>query len=148
MKHNDRLTAILNLIKANVVETQGDLMNLLKENGYDVTQATVSRDIKKLNLHKVHDANNKYRYVSGAQRTSNNEQSLIQSCVVDIQTALNDVVIKCKPGAAPAVSSLIDGMDNELIIGTVAGDDTILVIARSEASAKMFCDHFKTLANI
>ena len=148
MKHNDRLSAILTLIKDNVVETQGDLMDLLKENGFDVTQATVSRDIKKLNLHKVHDTNNKYRYISGAQRTSNDEKTLIQSCVINIQTALNDVVIKCKPGAAPAVSSLIDGMDNELIIGTVAGDDTILVIARSEASAKLFSDHFKTLANI
>ncbi len=148
MKHNDRLSAILELIKTNVVETQGDLMKLLRDSGYDVTQATVSRDIKKLNLHKVHDANNKYRYVSGTQRNIDGEQTLIQSCVIGVESALNDVVIKCKPGAAQAVSSLIDSMDNELIIGTVAGDDTILVIARSEASAKLFCDHFKTLTNI
>ena len=148
MKHNDRLSAILEIIKENVVETQGDLMNLLKINGFDVTQATVSRDIKKLNLHKVHDSSNKYRYVSGAQRTSNSDQSLIQSCVLGVETALNDVVIKCKPGTAQAVSSLIDGMDNEFVLGTVAGDDTILVIARSEASAKTFCEHFKTLTNI
>jgi len=148
MKHNDRLSAILEIIRENVVETQGDLMTLLKNNGFDVTQATVSRDIKKLNLHKVHDSNNKYRYVSGAQRTSNSEQSLIQSCVLGVESALNDVVIKCKPGTAQAVSSLIDGINNEFILGTVAGDDTILVIARSEASAKTFCEYFKTLTNI
>lgn len=148
MKHNDRLSVILDLIKENAVETQGELMDLLKSKGFDVTQATVSRDIKKLNLHKVHDADNKYRYVSDVQRTANHDQTIIQSCVIGVESAVNDVVIKCKPGAAQAVSSLIDGMDNDLIIGTVAGDDTILVIARSEASAKMFCEHFKTMTNV
>ena len=123
-------------------------MELLKGRGFEVTQATVSRDIKKLNLHKVHDSSNKYKYVSGVQHTTNNDQTIIRSCVIGVESAVNDVVIKCKPGAAQAVSSLIDGMDNDLIIGTVAGDDTILVIARSEAAAKMFCDHFKTLTDI
>ncbi len=148
MKQNDRLSEILDIIRKNVVETQGDLMDHLRSRGYDVTQATVSRDIKKLNLHKAHDANNRYRYVSDNQRSVSGENAIISTCVIDVESAVNDVVIKCKPGTAQAVSSLIDSMDNDLIIGTVAGDDTILVIARSEASAKLFCEQFKSLTNI
>ena len=143
MKHKNRLEEILDIISTDVVETQSDLMNLLRERGYDVTQATVSRDIKRLNLHKSHDENNRYRYVSDSRSTISNESALIKSCVISVECALNDVVIKCRAGAAQAVCSLIDGMDNEHIIGTVAGDDTILVIARSEAEASAYCKHFK-----
>ncbi len=145
MKHSNRLDEILEIISTNVVETQSDLMNLLRERGYDVTQATVSRDIKRLNLHKSHDADNNYRYVADIKSQSNNENALIRSCVLSIEYALNDVVIKCRSGAAQAVCSLIDDMDNDHIIGTVAGDDTILVIARSEAEAATYCEHFKGL---
>ncbi len=145
MKHKNRLDEILEIISSNVVETQSDLMNLLREHGYDVTQATVSRDIKRLNLHKSHDENNRYRYVADTKSTLSSETALIRSCVISVEYALNDVVIKCRPGAAQAVSSLIDDMDNEHIIGTVAGDDTILVIARSEDEAASYCEHFKKL---
>lgn len=145
MKHSNRLDEILDIISNNVVETQSELMELLRERGYDVTQATVSRDIKRLNLHKAHDSNNNYRYVCDQRNTQSGESALIRSCVVSVEYACNDVVIKCRPGAAQAVSSLIDDMDNELIIGTVAGDDTILVIARGESEAASYCEHFKQL---
>ncbi len=145
MKHTSRLDEILEIISTNVVETQSDLMNLLRERGYDVTQATVSRDIKRLNLHKSHDADNNYRYVADSRNNLSSERALIKSCVISIEYALNDVVIKCRAGAAQAVCSLIDGMDSEHIIGTVAGDDTILVIARSESAANAYCKHFKEL---
>ncbi len=145
MKYSNRLDEILDIITNNVVETQSDLMQLLCERGYDVTQATVSRDIKRLNLHKAHDSDNNYRYVCEQRNAQNSEHALIKSCVVSVEYACNDVVIKCRPGAAQAVSSLIDDMDNELIIGTVAGDDTILVIARGEAEAAEYCERFKQL---
>lgn len=145
MKHSGRLDEILEIISTNAVETQSELMNLLRERGYNVTQATVSRDIKRLNLHKAHDAENRYRYVSDSKNSGSGENDIIKSCVVSVDCALNDVVIKCRVGAAQAVSSLIDNMDNEHIIGTVAGDDTILVIARGEAEAQLYCRHFKEL---
>lgn len=145
MKQLNRLDEILDIIATNVVETQSELMNLLRNRGYDVTQATVSRDIKRLNLHKSHDEDNHYRYVADTRNTINSENALIKSCVVSIEYALNDVVIKCRAGAAQAVCSLIDDMDNEHVIGTVAGDDTILVIARSESEAQLYCKHFKEL---
>ncbi len=145
MKYSNRLDEILDIITNTVVETQSELMELLRKRGYDVTQATVSRDIKRLNLHKAHDSDNNYRYVCDQRSTQSNENALIQSCVISVEYACNDVVIKCRPGAAQAVSSLIDDMDNELIIGTVAGDDTILVIAKSEKDATAYCEHFKEL---
>ncbi len=148
MKHNNRLAAIIDIINSTSVETQVELMDLLRQRGFEVTQATVSRDIKRLNLHKVHDSENKYKYVSENKKAINHDQTMFQTCVVDVESAVNDVVVKCKPGTAQAVSSLIDYMNNDLIIGTVAGDDTILVIARSEASAKQFCEQFKKMTNI
>ncbi len=145
MKHSNRLDEILDIIANNIIETQSELMEHLCERGYEVTQATVSRDIKRLNLHKAHDADNNYRYVCDKKNAQASENALIRSCVISVEYACNDVVIKCRAGAAQAVSSLIDGMDSKLIIGTVAGDDTIIVIAKGESEAAQYCEHFKEL---
>ena len=98
MKHSGRLDEILEIISTNAVETQSELMNLLRERGYKVTQATVSRDIKRLNLHKAHDAENRYRYVSDSKNSGSGENDIIKSCVVSVDCALNDVVINCRSG--------------------------------------------------
>lgn len=144
MKQNSRLDEILNIIELNAVETQGELMELLRNRGYDVTQATVSRDIKRLNLHKSHDSNGRYRYVSDSVKAGQRDNAILSSAIKTVDYSLNNVVIKCRTGMANAACAMIDKIDNSDILGTVAGDDTILMVARSENGAKELCNYFKT----
>ena len=133
-----RHEAILNLIEKYNVTTQEELLYLLKENGFDVTQATVSRDIKELRLIKAMDAENNYRYVtmtSGGESLSPKFINIFASAVISIDSAVNDVVIHCYSGMANAACAALDSMNWSDVVGSLAGDDTIFVITRSEQAA-------------
>ena len=144
MKLSQRQELIIKLISENVVETQDDILALLKANGVDTTQATVSRDVKKLNLFKALDSNGNYRYLLGnADKPDDaNEALLIRSSVLSVDYALNNVVVKCRTGMANAACATIDKLRHGLIVGTIAGDDTILIITRSTEASEELCEYF------
>lgn len=135
----DRHAKILELIRANDIGTQDELLALLKAGGYDVTQATVSRDIRELRLVKALAKNGEYVYSTGKSGEggafSIRFEDLFADSVIHVDSVMNQIVIKCYNGLANAVCAALDQLPVENIVGTLAGDDTILVIMRSEESA-------------
>ncbi|MBR4867625.1 MAG: arginine repressor [Clostridia bacterium] len=122
-----------------VVETQEDLLRYLKEAGYEVTQATVSRDMKELRLVKALDSNENYRYMSPKSelpKLSLNFADIFLGAVIHVDYAVNNVVIKCHSGMANAACAALDNMNLSSVVGTLAGDDTIFVITRTEQQAQ------------
>ena len=138
MKSSDRRSLILRLLEDNVVETQEDLLALLRVHGVETTQATVSRDVKKLNLVKSVDAQGRYRYLSVGGSGENGAESLklVRTAILSIDFALNNVVIRCGAGMAQAVAAALDQHHFEQVLGSVAGDDTILIVTRSSAASE------------
>lgn len=136
-----RHTKIIELINKHSITTQDELLEHLKADGFDVTQSTVSRDIKKLRLTKSLDSNGKYRYQvpqSANKNSKNNFLTLVDSSVISVEYALNMVVVKTYSGMAQAVCASIDSMDYDAVVGTIAGDDTIFIVCKSEESAKSY----------
>ena len=130
---SSRHMAILKIIKENDVETQYDLARLLQENGYNVTQATVSRDIKLLNLIKVSE-NGRQKYVVYANEENGNNgkyNTILKEGFVSMDMAQNILVIKTVAGMASAVCAALDAMKWNEIVGSIAGDDTIMCAIRS-----------------
>lgn len=129
-----RQIRILELIKNKSIQTQEELANALKNEGYDVTQATVSRDIKELNLIKTISADGSYRYsvVSGVKQDQQDRlHKIFASTVLKVQSANNIIVLKTMQGSANTVAVVIDSLNNDDILGSVAGDDTVIIIVRS-----------------
>ena len=130
---------ILDLIEQYDVGTQEELLALLRDKGYDVTQATVSRDVKELRLLKTLGANGVYKYT--VENTKNTGYSgmfdaLFQSAMTKVDYAGNICVIKCSPGLAGAACATIDSMNVHDIVGTIAGDDTIFMLCRTSEEAQ------------
>ncbi|HHW46256.1 MAG TPA: arginine repressor [Clostridiales bacterium] len=145
-----RQQKVLELIKSRPIETQEELLYLLKQAGFDVTQATISRDIKELRIVKVLDSNGKYRYVSNSGQTSDvNERyaEIFVNSVKSIDYAMNNVVIKCFSGTAMAACAALDHLYSDLMVGTLAGDDTILAITRDEEGARALTEKLSELIN-
>ena len=143
-----RHVKILQLIKDNDIYTQEDLLNLLYKDGYEVTQATVSRDIKDLKLIKIQSSNGKYKYASSLEHGKNENLdylTLFKDSIVDLNCAMNTVVIKCTPGMAQAVCVAIDSLEFNQIVGTIAGDDTIFALTQSEKKALMLIGSLQKL---
>ena len=137
MARNARQFKILELIADKPIETQDELASELIAAGFTVTQATVSRDIKELGLIKVGDRG-KQRYVKEAgtgKHFSSNIANIYRNAVLSITNAQNLVVIKTIPGGASTVGTNIDRLDNLGVLGCVAGDDTVLVVSRTDESA-------------
>ncbi len=135
-----RQQKILEIIANNIVLTQDDIQNLLLEAGFKVTQSTVSRDIKELRLIKGHDAAGNYRYVSSELKDTDKQsfahyREIVSRYAVGVDYALNDVVVKCMAGMASSVCVALDAIYNDMMLGTIAGDDTIFIVTRSEAQA-------------
>lgn len=145
-----RQQKILEIIANNIVLTQDDIQNLLLAAGFKVTQSTVSRDIKELRLIKGHDAAGNYRYVSSELR-DNDKQSfahyreIFSRYITNVDYALNDVVIKCVAGMASSVCVALDAMYSETMLGTIAGDDTVFIVTRSEAQAGQLSNELKKM---
>lgn len=144
-----RQNAILALVAENEIQTQEELSERLRALGYDVTQATVSRDIKELRLVKVKNDNGIVCYRADAKsEVGDVEQrlkSILKHSMVSVDYAQNDVVIKTLSGVAQAAAAAIDAMHWSEIIGTIAGDDTILMITRSEEAALVVMDKLKMI---
>lgn len=146
-----RQQKILEIIDNNIVLTQDDLQNLLLAEGFVVTQSTVSRDIKELRLIKGHDVAGNYRYVSGELRGETNVQAhshyreIFARYATGVDYALNDVVIKCMAGMASSVCVALDSMYNDMMLGTIAGEDTVFVVTRGEAQASQLTNELKKM---
>lgn len=135
-----RQQKILEIIANNIVLTQDDIQNLLLAAGFKVTQSTVSRDIKELRLIKGHDSQGNYRYVSSELRDTDKQafthyREIISRYTTSVDYAVNDVVVKCVSGMASSVCVAIDSIYNDMMLGTIAGDDTVFIVTRSEAQA-------------
>ena len=136
---NRRHAKILELIKEYDLETQDELLRHLREAGFDVTQATVSRDIKELRLVKILSADGRYKYSTGSENTnamSAKFYSLFTDYALSVDSAQNMLVIKCMNGMAQAVCASMDAMFWKNFVGTLAGEDTIFVVCRTEAAAR------------
>ena len=133
---------ILELIEGYEIETQEDLQAKLKLNGFDVTQATVSRDIKELRLVKTLTNEGKYKYASSVREQSGNVSTkfrvIFKESVTRVDSSGNIAVIKTLSGMAQAAAAAIDAMSWIDVVGSLAGDDTIFVILRSGESAVEF----------
>jgi transcriptional regulator of arginine metabolism len=127
-----RQTEILDLIKNKVIETQEELAAELNKHGWSVTQATVSRDIKELGLIKILDGE-RYRYAyNGENRDiSTKLKNLFRESVISIESANNLIVIKTLSGSANAAAMAIDKMYLEKVLGSIAGDDTVMLIIKT-----------------
>ena len=130
---------IINIIKENDISTQDELVMKLRQSGIAITQATIYRDIKKLGLIKVPDGHGGYKYSPPTERSKgdvlNWMKRMVQDFVVDMDYSENIIVLNSLPGTAMGLASAIDNVDWEEIIGSVAGDDTVLLIIKPKAKA-------------
>ena len=138
-----RQSVILDIIAEENIETQGQMLEALQARGVTSTQATVSRDIKELRLVKEIGPEGRYRYVQADQDPSGEatrrlEEIFREGCV-GFEHALHTVVVKTLPGLASAVCASIDAMGDDNILGSVAGDDTAIIVLRNAASAERLC---------
>jgi len=138
-----RQQEILDIIAKNEVETQEQLLDHLKDRGITTTQATISRDIKQLHLVKELTSRGFYKYAPAQTRTSSGFagrlKTIFKESVTSCDMAQNIVVIKTMPGLANAAAAAVDGMDLSDLVGSLAGDDTALLIMRTPAAAADFC---------
>ncbi|GAA0602775.1 arginine repressor ArgR [Virgibacillus siamensis] len=145
MSKIQRHIKIRELITENEVETQDELVDHLKSLGYNVTQATVSRDIKELHLVKVPSTSGTYKYSLPADQRFNpldKLKRLIMDAFVKIEHANHFIVLKTLPGNAHAIGVLIDNLGWDEIMGTICGDDTCLIICRTEEDSVRTKDRF------
>lgn len=146
----ERHNAILKIINDYQIETQYDLTEALKDHGFDVTQATVSRDIKELRLVKKQVDNGKSIYTKNSDTGCSDIDSrfavIFQKCVVKIEYAVNNIVIKTLPGMAQAAGAAVDSMDFPEVVGSIAGDDTVMMVVRSEESARRLVYKLRSMA--
>lgn len=142
-----RHTAILDLITNSEIFTQEDMAARLTQQGFQVTQATISRDIKELKLTKVPGESGVYKYAKPrGQEDSMSPQLLILSrSVTSVNFAQNIVVIKTRAGMAQAAAAVLDALSLQEIVGTLAGDDTILCVVQDTAAAKNLTEKIKAL---
>ena len=139
---NARQSEILRIVQTAEVETQEQLLTELKGRGFNATQATISRDIKDLRLVKELTGRGSYRYVQAGKReiagTDTRLRNIFKEGVLSVDVAQNIVVVKTMPGLASAACSALDGMDIPGMVGSLAGDDTGILIMRDGASAQQF----------
>ena len=133
------------------VETQDQLLCELQNEGFRCTQATISRDIKEMRIVKELTSMGTYRYTTSTNEMGGTFTSrlntIFRECVVSYDYAQNIIVIRTLPGLASAAGSAIDTMNLSAVIGTLAGDDTVIVIMRDNNSAAAFCGEIRGLMN-
>ena len=144
-----RQAKIMEIISNQDVETQEQLLEALRHAGYNSTQATISRDIKELRIVKELTSFGTYRYSTSTKEVtgtfSNRLNTIFRECVTGFDYSQNLMVIKTLPGLAGAAASAIDGMNMSVILGTLAGDDTVLVVMRDNNAAAVFYGEIKNL---
>lgn len=130
---NERQRMIVQMINENAIETQEELLERLKAQGVQTTQATISRDIRELDIHKVTYDNNKHKYVIGqgpVKVTHGSYRQVLESSIISIDSAENIIVVKTVSGMAMAVGAAIDSLKLDGIVGCIAGDDTLFLAVR------------------
>ena len=146
-----RQAKIMEIISNQDVENQEQLLDALRAAGFNSTQATISRDIKELRIIKELTNFGTYRYTASTKEVSGSFSSrlntIFRECVTDFDYAQNLMVIKTIPGLASAAGSAIDAMNMSVVIGTLAGDDTVLVVMRDTNAAAAFYGEIKNLLN-
>jgi transcriptional regulator of arginine metabolism len=148
---SQRQAKIMEIISTHNVETQEQLLESLREAGYHSTQATISRDIKELRIVKELTGMGTYRYTTSQGEVTGSSSSrlnaIFRECVTGFDYAQNIVVIHTLPGLASAAGSAIDAMNLSVILGCLAGDDTVMVVMRDNNAAAAFCGEIKNLVN-
>ena len=143
-----RQIAILEIIAEQAIETQEELGDALRNHGFQVTQATVSRDIKELRLVKALSADGAYRYVASDKNESGLNERLVRmfsETVISISYAYNQIIIKTLSASASIAAETIDSLQWPEILGTIAGENTILMIVRSVEEVKSVVDRLNAM---
>ena len=132
-----RQAKLVELIKEEIITTQEDIKRRLNEMGYNVTQATVSRDMAELGIAKYPDENgiSRYRISTGKSGEANTFNSILRQATLHIKRANNLIVIKTIPGMGSAAGAAVDAMEYDDVVGTLAGDDTLLIIVTDNERA-------------
>jgi len=147
---SQRQSKILELIAQQDIETQEQLLLALEACGVHSTQATISRDVKELHIVKELSQSGVYRYTvqqSEASSYFSRLNKIFHECVIKLDYAQNIVVIKTMPGLASAACSAVDGMEIAYVVGTIAGDDTGLIVMRDAEYAREFCEELRGIIN-
>lgn len=146
---SQRQAKILEIISNKNVETQEQLLAALQEAGFRGTQATISRDIKELRIVKELTSLGTYRYATSSNELSGTFSTrlnaIFRECVVSFDYAQNIIVIRTLPGLASAAASAIDAMNMSAVVGSLAGDDTVMVVMRDVNTAATFCSEIRNL---
>jgi len=148
---SQRQAKILEIISNKNIETQEQLLAELQAEGFRGTQATISRDIKELRIVKELTSLGTYRYTISASDLggsfSARLNTIFRECVISFDYAQNIIVVRTLPGLASAAGSAIDAMNLNTIVGTLAGDDTVMIVMRDTNAAATLCGEIKSLLN-
>ncbi len=146
---SQRQAKIMEIISNRNVETQDQLLQELLSAGYRSTQATISRDIKELRIIKELTSFGTYRYTTASGEASGTFSSklntIFRECITAYDYAQNIIVIRTLPGLASAAASAIDSMNMSVVVGSIAGDDTVMIIMRDNNAAAAFCGEIQRL---
>ena len=148
MKKN-RLEKVIEIIGTYEVETQDELIEYLRKEGFDVTQATVSRDIRELKLVKVTTGRGSYRYVmpreDGAVKSTLHISSALAETITKVESACNQIVLHTYPGMASAIAAEVDHLRHPKIMGCIAGDDTVFILSYDNEGATLVSNQIKEM---
>lgn len=148
---SQRQAKILEIISNKSIETQEQLLSELQAEGFRGTQATISRDIKELRIVKELTSLGTYRYTISASDLGSSFSArlntIFRECVISFDYAQNIIVVRTLPGLASAAGSAIDAMNLNTIVGTLAGDDTVMIVMRDTNAAATLCGEIKSLLN-
>ncbi len=147
---NKRQEVIIDLIQNNVLTTQDELQEALENLGFKVTQSTVSRDIKELRIVKAQDRSGVYRYLiagknSDNARDKNHFEEMFSKSCIDVVYSMNTVILKCYAGMASGVCVALETLFSDMILGSLAGDDTIFAITSGEEDSILLTEKIKKL---
>lgn len=146
---SQRQAKIMEIISTINVETQEQLLALLQKEGFQSTQATISRDIKELRIVKELTGLGTYRYAASANEVGSSFttrlNTIFRECVTSFDYAQNIIVIRTMPGLGSAAGAAIDAMNMSAVVGSLAGDDTVMVVMRDSNTAAAFCGEIKHL---
>lgn len=146
---SQRQAKIMEIISNRNVETQEQLLQELQNAGFHSTQATISRDIKELRIIKELTSFGTYRYTTSSGETagtfSSKLNTIFRECITSYDYAQNMIVIRTLPGLASAAASAVDAMNMSVVVGTIAGDDTVFIVMRDNNSAAAFCGEIQNL---
>lgn len=149
MSKKSRQSKIVEIISTSEIDTQEELAKVLNSCGFNVTQATVSRDIKELGLIKVNGVKRKHKYaVTNYQTDSTHDDkflNIFKNCVVNISLAQNLVLVKTFSGNGNSAGILVDRLQIKEVVGSIAGDDTLLIVTHSERDAEIVVATLKKL---